>query len=167
MKSLVAYSSIVHIGIVTIGCLSGLEVGSWTAICAILSHSLLSPLLFRIANEFYRLHSSRAFFYMHNTSSSGFLLLVVALYSGLNFGLPPSLGFWVELAIVEALGSVWCLGLFPLIFASYLAFFYCICYYLRSCGGRCHYIISFTINLYPFITPFLASVLLPFAVTRY
>lgn len=166
MKSLVAYSSIVHIGLVTIGCLRGTEVGFWSAMWAILAHSLLSPLLFRIAYEFYRFTSSRAFLYIHGSSIPSTFLLLVATYSGLNFGLPPSLGFWVELAIVEAVGSIWCLGLFTLIFASYLAFLYCIIFFLRSCGGRSLATVSIPFNTYPFLTPIFLSLFLPFTVTR-
>ena len=163
MKSLVAYSSIVHIGAVTLGCLRGLEIGVCLALCAILSHSLVSPVLFLIAYEIYLSTTSRSFIVMHRISITSSYLLVVAAFSGLNLGLPPSLGFWVELALVEALGSIWYSRLFPLVLVSYFAFVFSLFLYLRSCGGPLGAYSLTNTNLYPYLPSFVYSLILPLA----
>lgn len=93
MKSLVAYSSVVHIGVVTLGALSGLELGFWVSCGMLVGHSLLSPLLFILAYDLYLSTGRRNFILGHSSSISSSLLLVVAVCSGLNFGLPPFLNF--------------------------------------------------------------------------
>jgi len=75
MKSLVAYSSVVHMGVVRLGVISGLELGLGVACGILVGHSLVSPLLFSLANELYLSSSSRGFIHGHMSSvSSGILL---------------------------------------------------------------------------------------------
>merc|ERR1712212_160325 len=52
-KSLVAYSSVVHMGVVTLGALGGTELGVGGARGILVGHSRLSPLLFILAYELY------------------------------------------------------------------------------------------------------------------
>jgi len=135
MKSLVAYSSVVHIGVVTLGALRGLELGFWVAGGILVGHSLLSPLIFSLAYELYLTSGSRNFVYGHTSSVSLSLLLVVSLCSGLNFGLPPFLNFWVEVSLFSLQGFLWSLSLFPLMLTAFLSFLYSILFYVLSCGG--------------------------------
>jgi len=104
MKSLVAYSSVVHIGVITLGALSGLELGFWVACGILVGHTLLSPLLFLLAFELYLSTGSRSFICGHNSSVSAGLLLAISLCAGLNFGLPPFLNFWVEVSLFFVIG---------------------------------------------------------------
>ena len=60
-----AYSSIVHISVVSLGALSGLELGSWVACGILVGHSLLSPLLFTLAYEVYASCGRRSFILGH------------------------------------------------------------------------------------------------------
>ena len=93
MKSVVAYSSILHIGVVTLGTLSGLERGYWVASGMIIAHSLVSPILFSLSYLLYLSTSSRSFVHGLNSPCLSQLSIILALYCGLNFGLPPSLPF--------------------------------------------------------------------------
>lgn len=93
MKSLVAYSSVVHMGVITLGALSGLELGSCIAVGILIGHSLLSPLMFLLAFELYLSSGSRSFASCYSRSASPSLLLCLSLCSGINFGLPPFLNF--------------------------------------------------------------------------
>jgi len=135
MKSLVAYSSVVHMGVVSLGVLSGLELGLGVAIGMLIGHSLVSPLLFSLASELYISSSSRGFIYGHRSSVSSGLLLAISFFSGINFGLPPFLNFWVEVTLFGVLGSVWFLSLLPLTCSAFLAFLYSILFYVLSCAG--------------------------------
>lgn len=136
MKSLVAYSSVVHIGVVTLGALSGLEIGFWVACGIVVGHSLLSPLLFILAHELYLAFGSRNFVYGHSSSVTSSLLLAISLCSGLNFGLPPFLNFWVEVSLFSLQGHIFIISLLPLIFTAFLSFVYCILFYVLACGGK-------------------------------
>ena len=59
LKILVAYSSVVHIGVVNIGIISGTESGYTCALLMVISHGLCSPFLFAFANWLYRSSHSR------------------------------------------------------------------------------------------------------------
>ena len=50
IKSLIAYSSVVHMGFVTIGLMSGSELGYSRAIIMVIAHGISSPILFAIAH---------------------------------------------------------------------------------------------------------------------
>ena len=162
MKSLVAYSSVVHIGVVTLGALSGTEVGFWVACGSVLGHSLISPLLFVLAHELYLASGSRAFVFGHTSSVSASLLLAISLCFGLNFGLPPFLNFWVEVSLFGVQGLIFSLSLLPLILSSFLSFVYCMFFYLLACGGPCCYILQHIHSLYIFIPGLIFSLSLTF-----
>lgn len=49
MKKLIAYSSVVHMGVVTMGFVSATEVGYACAIIIIIGHGLTSPFLFLVS----------------------------------------------------------------------------------------------------------------------
>lgn len=160
MKTIVAYSSVVHIGIVTLGCITGTELGVWAGVAMLVSHSLISPLLFLLAYELYLCSSSRSFLYGHVSSLSFSLLIFTGLFCGLNFGLPPSLSFLSEVALFGSIGSASVLCLLPLVLSCWLGFLYCISFYIRSMGGGgCTY--SFTLgSVYVYLPSCLLSVLI-------
>lgn len=162
IKSLVAYSSVVHIGVVTLGALSGLEVGYWVACGIVVGHSLLSPLLFALANELYLAFGRRSFVYGHFCSVSSSLLLAISLCFGLNFGLPPFLNFWVEVSLFSLQGYLFTLSLLPLIFTAFLSFVYCIFFYVLACGGPCSSLIQLPQPLYIYIPSIFFSLSLTF-----
>lgn len=125
-----------HIGIVTLGALCGTEVGSWAAMSMLVSHSLISPLLFCFAAQAYEASSSRSFLHSFNRSLCPSLHLVLALLLGSNFGLPPSLGFWSELSVFWATGSLCLVFLLFLSVSSFFCFLYCASYYVFLVSGH-------------------------------
>jgi len=163
MKSLVAYSSVVHIGVVTLGALSGLEVGFWVACGIVVGHSLLSPLLFALAYELYLVFGSRSFVFGHSSSVSASLLLAIGLCFGLNFGLPPFLNFWVEVSLFSLQGSIFSLSLFPLMLTAILSFVYCLLFYVLSCGGPRSSFLQIIHSLYIYFPGFFLSLSLAFS----
>lgn len=135
MKSLVAYSSVVHMGVVTLGALSGLELGYWAASGMVVGHSLLSPLLFLLAHDLYLFTGSRSFIYGLNLSAPLTFLSFIGLCSGLNFGLPPFLNFYVEVSLFIVQASLWSLSVIPLVIVAFLVYLYSLLFYVLSCGG--------------------------------
>lgn len=163
MKSLVAYSSVVHMGVVTLGALSGLEVGYWVACGIVVGHSLLSPLLFVLAYELYSSSLRRAFVHFHSSSVSASLLLAISLCFGLNFGLPPFLNFWVEVSLFSCQGYIFALSLLPLILTAFLSFAFCACFYVRACGGPCSSLVQLVSSLYIYFPSIFFSLTLSFS----
>jgi len=163
MKSLVAYSSVVHIGVVTLGALSGLELGFWVAGGILVGHSLLSPLMFILAYELYSSSGSRCFVYGHTRSVSIRLLLAVSLCCGLNFGLPPFLNFWVEVSLFSLQGSTWSISLLPLMLTAFLSFLYSIFFYVLSCGGSSSFTTHIIARVYVYVPSITLSFLLTFS----
>lgn len=162
MKSVVAYSSVVHIGVVTLGALSGLEVGYWVACGIVIGHSLMSPLLFVLAYELYLAFGSRCFIYGHTSSVSASLLLAISLCFGLNFGLPPFLNFWVEVSLFGLQGCIFSLSLLPLILTAFLSFIYSIFFYVLACGGPSSPLRHSIQSLYIYFPSLFFSLLLSF-----
>jgi len=121
---------------VTLGALGGTEVGSFAAMSMLVSHSLNSPLLFCFAAQAYVASSSRSFLLSFNRSLSPSLLLVLALLLGTNFGLPPSLGFWSELSVFWAIGSMCFVFLLVLSVSSFICFLYCASYFVFLVSGH-------------------------------
>jgi len=103
-KLLVAYSSIVHMGAVTVGLLCGTCCSASSAIIAMVRHSLISPVLFWAVSEIYFCHGSRRLLLHFNTSIRSSFIFLFCLLCGLNFGLPPFLGFWGEVFLFLGIG---------------------------------------------------------------
>lgn len=79
-KVVVAYSSVVHMGVVTVGSITGSETGYWVAVSIICSHTLISPYLFILANELYQSTGSRRFCLAYYSSSPSWVLLFLCLF---------------------------------------------------------------------------------------
>jgi len=163
MKSLVAYSSVVHIGVVTLGALRGLELGFWVAGGILVGHSLLSPLIFRLAFELYLSSGRRSFVYGHTSSVSMSLLLAVGLCSGLNFGLPPFLNFWVEVSLFSLQGILWSASMIPLMTTAFLSFLYSILFYVLACGGPYSLTLQLNNSIFIYTPAIVLSLLLTFS----
>jgi len=90
MKLLIAYSSVVHIGVINVGLIRGREMGHTCAQLMVLSHGLCSPFLF--AFSYWRYVSSHSRLLLNNSSawplSAGLLFCLVSL----NIRVPPRIG---------------------------------------------------------------------------
>jgi len=90
MKLLIAYSSVVHIGVINLGLIRGREIGYTCAQLMVLSHGLCSPFLFAFSYWIYVSSHSRLL--LNNSSawplSAGLLFCLVSL----NIRVPPRIG---------------------------------------------------------------------------
>jgi len=163
MKSLVAYSSVVHIGVVTLGAIRGLELGFWVAGGILVGHSLLSPVIFSLAFELYLSRGRRSFVHGHTSSVSMSLLLAIGLCSGLNFGLPPFLNFWVEVSLFRVQGCLWSFSLLPLMLTAFLTFLYSILFYVLACGGPSYFSLQINNTLFIYSPAIILSLVLTFS----
>ena len=103
IKILIAYSSVVHIGVVTIGLVSGREIGYTCGLMIILSHGLSSPLLFAYSYSIYESSHSRMM--INNSMGWPTIYFRFLFLIRLNIGVPPRLGLWAEVLIATRILS--------------------------------------------------------------
>jgi len=97
-KAVIAFSSIIHIGIFLILILEGSLNAEISAKCLLFSHGVVSPILFRLVTLISEIAGTRTTIYVSGISS-WIIPLAVGLFISLslNLGLPPSLNFLSEL----------------------------------------------------------------------
>jgi len=129
----------------------------------LVGHSLLSPLLFMLAYDLYLCTGSRSFVYGLNRSAPLSFLCFIGLCSGLNFGLPPFLNFWVEVSLFSVQGSLWSLSVIPLVGVALLVYLFSILFYLLSSGGSFGPFSCPVFCCYLFLPPLAINLLLSFS----
>jgi NADH-quinone oxidoreductase subunit M len=94
MKKLIAYSSVAHMGFVTLGIFSGTEQGVQGAIFQMLSHGVISGALFLCVGVLYdRMHTREIAFYGGVVHRMPVYAAVFMLFTLGNVGLPGLSGF--------------------------------------------------------------------------
>ena len=98
MKKLIAYSSVAHMGFVTLGIFSFTEVGVQGAIFQMISHGLISGALFLIVGVVYdRTHTREIAAYGGLVNKMPVYAAIFMLFSMANVGLPGTSGFVGEI----------------------------------------------------------------------
>jgi NADH-quinone oxidoreductase subunit M len=104
MKKLIAYSSVAHMGFVTMGIFSGNEPGIQGAIFQMLSHGIISGALFLCVGVVYdRMHTREIAFYGGLVNRMPVYAAIFMLFTLGNVGLPGTSGFPGE--ILTMLGA--------------------------------------------------------------
>lgn len=98
IKKLIAYSSVAHMGFVTLGIFSGNDVGMQGAIFQMISHGLISGALFLCVGVVYdRMHTREIAFYGGLTSRMPWFAAIFLMFTMANVGLPGTSGFIGEI----------------------------------------------------------------------
>jgi NADH-quinone oxidoreductase subunit M len=98
IKKLIAYSSVAHMGFVTMGIFSGTEQGVQGAIFQMLSHGVVSGALFMVVGVIYdRMHTREIAFYGGLVHRMPVYAAVFLLFTMANVGLPGTSGFVGEI----------------------------------------------------------------------
>ena len=97
LKVLIAYSSVVHMGVVTLGFVRGSELGYSCSLIIIFSHGLCSPFLFLLAHWMY--NSSHSRLLLNNITSWPISTAMLFGVVRLNIGIPPRLSIWAEVLL--------------------------------------------------------------------
>ena len=109
MKLLIAYSSVVHIGVVSLGYLRGTEMGYTCGLMMVFAHGVCSPFLFAFSFTLYQNSHSRLI--TNNAGAWPLPMAILITLVSLNIGLPPRLGLWSELfmsiRILRLINSLW------------------------------------------------------------
>ena len=94
IKKLIAYSSVAHMGFVTMGIFAGNETGVQGAVFQMLSHGLISGALFLCVGVIYdRMHTREIAFYGGLTNRMPWYAAIFLMFTMANVGLPGTSGF--------------------------------------------------------------------------
>jgi len=99
LKRLIAYSSVVHMGVVTVGVVRGLKVGYQSAVMMVVAHGVCSPILFALAYLVYNSSHTRLISRNKGTLSTPVISFFLFLLLAINMGVPPSINLWREVLI--------------------------------------------------------------------
>ncbi len=107
IKKLIAYSSVAHMGFVTMGIFSGNALGIQGAIFQMLSHGLISGALFLCVGVVYdRMHTREIAAYGGLTSRMPWYAAIFLMFTMANVGLPGTSGFIGEILTMTAVYEV-------------------------------------------------------------
>ena len=110
IKKLIAYSSVAHMGFVTMGIFSGNAAGEQGALFQMLSHGVISGALFLCVGVVYdRMHTREIAFYGGLTNRMPHYAFVFLLFTMGNVGLPGTSGFVGEILTMTGVykASTW------------------------------------------------------------
>ena len=120
IKKLIAYSSVAHMGFVTMGIFSGNVLGVQGAVFQMISHGLISGALFLCVGVVYdRMHTREIAFYGGLVNRMPWYAAVFMLFTMGNVGLPATSGFVGEiLTMTGVYGAKWGSGTWTALFAA-------------------------------------------------
>ena len=110
IKKLIAYSSVAHMGFVTMGIFAGNEQGMQGAVFQMLSHGLISGALFLCVGVVYdRMHTREIAFYGGLTNRMPWYAAIFLMFTMANVGLPGTSGFIGEILTLTGVyqASTW------------------------------------------------------------
>lgn len=132
IKSLIAYSSVIHMGMMVVGLLRGSVLGYLGAVLMMIAHGFSSPGMFSLANFNYEVTGRRnvclqkGVGFLHPISSLFWFLLLAA-----NMSAPPSLNLVREVLVCVSIVKLGGLLFFVVGFATFFSAGYNL--YLYSC----------------------------------
>lgn len=108
LKSLIAYSSVGHMGIVLLGAVSMTELGVAGAIYQMISHGLIAALLFGICGVINKADGTRMISELDGLGEKYPMIAGVLVFSSLaGLGLPGLSGFVAEVTVFMGVFEVW------------------------------------------------------------
>nr|UXW93498.1 NADH dehydrogenase subunit 4 [Hymenoptera sp. 4 GYN-2021] len=157
MKSLIAYSSVVHMSMLLMGLFTYFNWGLMGSYLLMISHGLCSSGMFCLVNVVYERLGSRSL--MVNKGLINFMpsmSLWWFLLCSSNMAAPPSLNLMGEIMLINSIISWSNLSLFLLIFLSFFSAFYTLYLYSFTQHGKFNY------SIYSFSQGYLREFLLMF-----
>ncbi|HWL70184.1 MAG TPA: NADH-quinone oxidoreductase subunit M [Geminicoccus sp.] len=107
MKKLIAYSSVAHMGLVTIGCFTPNALGIQGSVVQMLSHGVVSAALFMVVGVVYdRIHSREISRYGGLADRMPFYAVIFLFFSMASVGLPGTSGFVGEVMVIVGVFQV-------------------------------------------------------------
>jgi len=124
LKGLIAYSSVVHMGVVTVGVVRGLEIGYRCALLMVIAHGICSPMLFALAYLVYNSSHSRVINNNKGSLASPVLAFFLFLLLAINIGVPPRVNLWREVYIFIRFMRIITTSIFFLVVVAFVGVVY-------------------------------------------
>lgn len=167
IKSLIAYSSVVHMSLISYGVFSGYELGLKCAFLIIVAHGVVSPLLFAFAYDIYCSRHSRLVNsnkgLLKEPTSVFFLFILLAV----NFGLPPSVNIWSEILAIFSLIHLSFMLVPGIIITLLVGFIYNIYLYVRLTQQKETFFLMDNLYVFPHIRGVLVAFMLTLALSYF
>lgn len=135
-KRLIAFSSVVHMGVVTVGVAVGRELGYLCAVLIVVAHGVCSPLLFALAYQLYLASHRRMLTANRGRLSTPLAVLGLFTLLAVNMGVPPFLNLWREVLIFARLLAYAAHALWILLPVAFLSALYNLFIYVRVVHGK-------------------------------
>lgn len=135
-KRLIAYSSVVHIGVVTIGVVRGIEIGYSCALIIVIAHGVCSPIIFAIAYLLYSNSHTRLLSSNRGLLGIPLISLFLFMLLSINIGVPPFLNLWREVIMFISLINIFRNRLWFLIPIAFLGVLYNLYIYISLSHGK-------------------------------
>jgi len=127
LKMLIAYSSVVHIRVITLGLFSFTSWGVFGSFYIMLAHGFISPIIFYLMTYFYNhLHSRSIIIIKGLVICCPVFCLLWFICCSLNLRVPPFMSFFSEVIIVSSLLSFSFIDFLLLFFLLFFTGVYCI-----------------------------------------
>lgn len=131
-KKLIAYSSISHMGLIVVGMVSPHLISYKGIIYLLISHGLVSSLLFLLIGSLYVRTSTRSIIYHRGLASTMPIFSIFFFFALLlNASLPPSLSFIAELNIITGTFPYELIGIIHVLIALFLSGVYSLMLFSR------------------------------------
>nr|AKS03970.1 NADH dehydrogenase subunit 4 [Spadella cephaloptera] len=136
MKSLIAYSSVVHMGVVTAGVVNGSKSCLMASLMMIVAHGLSSPMLFAAANTMYSSSHSRVILLNKGHFVKPIMSFAMFFILSANMAVPPSVNLWAEMMFISGIMSSTSI-FFPILGISvFLSLVYNLYLYISTVHGK-------------------------------
>nr|YP_133884.1 NADH dehydrogenase subunit 4 [Spadella cephaloptera]AAT08479.1 NADH dehydrogenase subunit 4 [Spadella cephaloptera] len=136
LKSLIAYSSVVHMGVVTSGVVNGSKTCLMSSLMMIVVHGLCSPMMFTAANSLYSSSHTRAILLNKGLFVSPMMSFTIFFILSANMAVPPSVNLWSEMLFISGLMSMTHM-FFPILGISvFLGLVYNLYLYISTIHGK-------------------------------
>ena len=136
IKSLIAYSSVVHITIVTVGLVRQQKIGYSAATIIVIAHGVCRPSIFALANNLYRNSHTRLIVINKGNISTPLIIVISIIIIRANIGVPPSINLWSEVIAITSLISLFLWRLIFFIPIALLAVLYNLFLYVSLIHGK-------------------------------
>lgn len=135
-KGLIAYSSVVHMGVVRVGVVAGRELGYYCALVIVIAHGVCSPLLFGLAFYLYSGRHTRLLAQNRGGLFAPLVCFFVISLLAVNMGLPPFLNVWAEVLMFSAISTIMLRRLPFLLLSAFFGVLYNLIIYVILAHGK-------------------------------
>jgi len=157
IKGLIAYSSVIHMGVVTIGVVCGSEIGYICALLIVIAHGVCSPILFSLGYLLYNSSHRRTLINNKGCLRRPLVRLCLFLLLSVNMGVPPTINLWREVLLFSCILHYLKLRVFVLVLIALLGAAYNLFIYVGLSQRKESTNIFISIFYWPFLSSFIIS----------